>query len=172
MGTFFFLMTILDGFSRMVIHHELRSHMEEYDVEVTIQRALEKYPEAKPNIITDNGSQYISKDFKEFVRVSGLNHIRTSIRYPQSNIKIERFHKTIKQEKIRKSSMISIGDARKQIEEFICYYNEERLHSSIYYLTPKEVFEGHMKKRLNKRQEKLDTTRARRYRIAENRLSA
>jgi transposase InsO family protein len=75
---------------------------------------LEKYLGASPIIISDNGSQYISKDFKSFIRERGLKHIRTSIRYPQSNGKLERFHRTIKEEKIRKSSMLGIEDARRQ----------------------------------------------------------
>lgn len=172
LGTFFFLITVMDGFSRMILHHELRSHMEEYDVEIVIRRAQEKYPEARANLITDNGSQYLSKDFKNYIRESGLNHIRTSIRYPQSNGKIERFHKTIKQEKIRKTAMTSPENARKQIDNYIKEYNEKRLHSSIYYLTPEEVFEEKMKKRIAERQNKLDTARERRIKIAEERQIA
>jgi transposase InsO family protein len=131
LGTFFFLISILDGFSRMILHHELRTHMKEYDVEITLRRAKEKYPEAKCNLISDNGCQFISKDFKDYIRESGLKHIRTSIAYPQSNGRIERFHGTIKKESIRKSAYTDIKDARNQITEYISYYNEERLHSAI-----------------------------------------
>jgi putative transposase len=60
--TFLFLISIIDGYSRYIVHHELRMNMQEYDVEITVQRALEKYPCAKPRLITDNGSQFISKD--------------------------------------------------------------------------------------------------------------
>lgn len=172
LGTFFFLITVMEGFSRMILHHELRAHMQEYDVEMVVQRTIEQYPDAKANLISDNGPQYISRDFKEFICESGLNHVRISVGYPQSNGKIERFHKTIKEEKIRKSSMVGIEDARKQIDDFISYYNEERLHSGIYYLTPKEVFDGKMEERIAERQEKLDTARERRAKIAESRLSA
>ena len=44
MGTFMFLISILDGYSRMIVHHELRTTMTEYDVQITIQRALGKVP--------------------------------------------------------------------------------------------------------------------------------
>jgi len=80
----------------------------------------------------------------------------TSVRHPQSNGKIERFHGTIKSEAIRKQSYLSINDARRQIEGYIKIYNEERLHSAIGYLRPKEVFEGKMNQRLAERQKKLD----------------
>lgn len=53
---FYFLVSVLDGYSRYIVHSELRVHMEEFDVEVVIQRALEKYPNARPRIISDNGS--------------------------------------------------------------------------------------------------------------------
>jgi transposase InsO family protein len=83
--TFYFLISVLDGFSRYIVHSELRVHMEEFDVEVVVQRALEKYPGVKPRIISDNGSQFISRDFKRFLRDKELTHARTSVRYPQSN---------------------------------------------------------------------------------------
>ena len=55
-----------------------REAMTEADVEITIQRAREKYPDAKPRIISDNGPQFISKDFKEFIKICGMTHVRTS----------------------------------------------------------------------------------------------
>jgi len=66
--------------------------MREADVEVILERAKEKYPVAKPRIISDNGPQFIARDFKEFIRISGMTHVRTSPYYPQSNGKIERWH--------------------------------------------------------------------------------
>jgi transposase InsO family protein len=58
--------------------------MKEADIEVILERAKEKYPEAKPRIISDNGPQFIARDFKEFIRISGMTHVRTSPYYPQS----------------------------------------------------------------------------------------
>jgi putative transposase len=52
-------------------------------------------------IISDNGPQFIARDFKEFIRISGMTHVRTSPYYPQSNGKIERWHKSLKSECIR-----------------------------------------------------------------------
>ena len=156
MGTFMFLISVLDGYSRMIVHHELRTTMTEYDVQITLQRALEKYPGVHPRLISDNGKQFIARDFKEYLRDCGLKQVRTSVYYPQSNGKIERFHGTIKSEAIRQQSYLSIDDARRQIADYIQIYNEERLHSALFYLTPKEVFEGKMEQRLEERQKKLD----------------
>src|SRR3954466_12029318 len=74
-----------------------------------MDRAKEKYPEARPRIISDNGPQFIAKDFKGFIRVSGMTHIRTSPYYPQSNGKIERWHKSLKGECIRPTSRLTFS---------------------------------------------------------------
>ena len=66
--------------------------MTEAAIEIIVQRAKERYPEARPRIISGNGPQFIAKDFKEFIRISGMTHVRTSPFYPQSNGKIERWH--------------------------------------------------------------------------------
>jgi putative transposase len=155
-GSFLFMISILDGYSRMVIHHELRTRMQQYDVQITLERAREKYPDASPRLISDNGKQFKAKELKEYLRVCGLKQVYTSPHYPQSNGKIERFHRTLKSEAVRKQSYLSIDDARRQIASYIEYYNNKRLHSAIYYLTPVEMFEGKAEKRLRERQQKLD----------------
>ena len=96
-------------------------------------KALEKFPNVKPRIISDNGVQFISRDFSAFIKQAGLQHIRTSIAYPQSNGKIERFHRSISEEHIRKNSYINLEDAREQISKYIEHYNTKRLHSSLFY---------------------------------------
>jgi len=154
-GTFLFLISVIDGYSRYIIHHELRTHMQETDVEIVIQRALEKYPDAKPRLITDNGPQYVSKDLSQFLKIVGLQHIKTSVMYPQSNGKIERFHRTIQSECIKKHSLIDLEDARNQISRYIDYYNTRRLHSSLFYLTPDDFVNGRVDTRLKERKEKL-----------------
>lgn len=70
-GRFYYLCRVLDGFSRLLVHWDLRESMREADVEVILEFAKEKYPEAKPRIISDNGPQFIARDFKEFIRISG-----------------------------------------------------------------------------------------------------
>jgi transposase InsO family protein len=77
-GTFYYLCSLLDGCSRFLVHHELRESMTEADVEIILQRAMEKHPQARPRIISDNGPQFIARDFKEFVRMAGLTHVKTS----------------------------------------------------------------------------------------------
>ena len=87
-GTFYYLCSLLDGFSRYIVHWEIRESMTEADVEVILQRARERFPDAHPRIISDNGPQFIAKDFKAFIRLAGMTHVRTSPYYPQSNGKL------------------------------------------------------------------------------------
>jgi transposase InsO family protein len=164
-GTFLFLISIIDGYSRYIIHYELRTHMQEHDVQLTMQRALEKYPSVKPRLITDNGSQFISKDFAEYMRQVGLQHIRTSVAYPQSNGKIERYHRTIHEECLQKKSLINLDDAKQQIFKYIEYYNKKRLHSSLNYLTPEDYLLGRVDERLSIRENKLESAAKNRIQV-------
>src|SRR5262245_21597737 len=97
--------------------------MEEIDVETILQRAREKFANERPRIITDNGPQFIAKDFKEFIRVAGMTHVRTSPYYPQSNGKLERFHRPIKGDCIRPGTPLSLEDARRLVAEYVAYYD-------------------------------------------------
>jgi len=154
-GTFLFLISVLDGYSRYVLHHEVRHTMNEYDVELTIQKAKEKYPSAKPRIITDNGGQFISKEFKQFIKGAEFTHVRTSINYPPANGKIERYHRSISEECLRIKSPVSFDDFKIYIEDYVNFYNTKRLHSSLNYLTPEDYLLGREKERLAERESKL-----------------
>jgi len=118
-GTFFYLCSILDGYSRVIVHWDLRPSMTERDVECIVQRAREKFPDARPRIISDNGPQFIARDFKEFIRVTGMTHVRTSRNYPQSNGKLERWHKTLKSDAIRVKALADSDEARRVIAAFV-----------------------------------------------------
>lgn len=158
-GTFYYLCSILDGFSRYIVHWEIREAMKESDVEIILQRAQEKFPDAKPRIISDNGPQFIAKDFKEFIRISGMTHVKTSPYYPQSNGKLERYHRTIKGTCIRVNSPLSMSDAQRLVTDFVDHYNNRRLHSAIGYITPKDKLAGLSEIILTERDAKLAAAR-------------
>ncbi len=154
--------SILDGFSRFLVHWDLRESMREADVEVILERAKEKYPVAKPRIISDNGPQFIARDFKEFIRISGMTHIRTSPYYPQSNGKIERWHKSLKSECIRPGTPLSLDDALRLVQAYVEHYNNVRLNSPIGYVTPKDVLAGRQQEIHAERDRKLEAARQQR----------
>jgi putative transposase len=164
-GTFYFLCSILDGCSRYIVHSEIREKMEESDIETIIQRGREAHPGATPRIITDNGPQFIAKDFKEFIRIAGMTHVKTSPYYPQSNGKIERWHKTIKGDCIRTQVPLSLDDARRLVTNYILHYNTVRLHSAIGYVTPQAKLEGRDKAIHEARDRKLADAREQRQKL-------
>ena len=161
-GTFYYLCSILDGASRFLVHWELRERMTTIDVETVLQRARERFPEATPRIISDNGPQFIAKDFKEFIRWAGMTHVRTAPYYPQSNGKLERWHQTLKVTTIRPTPPASLDDARRMVAAFVTYYNHERLHSAIRFITPAAMLAGHAPEIWATRERKLQAARARR----------
>jgi len=161
-GTFYYLCSILDGYSRYIVNWDVRESMTEADIEIILQGAKEKYPEARPRIISDNGPQFIAKDFKEFIRVSGMTHVRTSPFYPQSNGKIERWHKSLKGECIRPGTPLSLEDARRLVSGYVDQYNSVRLNSAVGYITPKEMLAGHQPEIHAERDRKLEAAREQR----------
>ena len=170
-GTFYYLCSLLDGYSRAIVHWEIREAMTERDIEIIIQRAREAFPEAAPRIISDNGPQFIAKDFKQFIRLCGMTHVKTSPYYPQSNGKIERFHRTIKSQCIRPGCPLTLEDARRLVASFVEYYNSVRLHSAIGYITPKDKLEGRAEAIFAERERKLAEARERR-KASRNALAA
>jgi putative transposase len=166
-GTFYYLCSLLDGASRAIVHWEIREQMKEVDVECITQRAREKFPDARPRIISDNGPQFIAKDFKEFIRIAGMTHVRTSPHYPQSNGKIERWHKTLKSDAIRVTPPASLDEARRVVDNFVEHYNGVRLHSAIGYIAPNDQLAGRAPAIWTARDQKLEAAReARRQRRA------
>lgn len=161
-GTFYYIISVLDGCSRAIVHWELRESMTEQDVEVILQKALEKHPGEKPRIISDNGPQFIARDFKEFIRLTGVTHVRTSPYYPQSNGKLERYHGSLKRECIRPTCPASLAEARQRVATFVEHYNTVRLHSAIGYITPHDMLNGLAKTIHDDRDRKLEQARERR----------
>lgn len=161
-GTFYYLCSVLDGCSRSIVHWEVRASMTEAQVETILQRALEKFPSARPRVISDNGPQFIARDFKEFIRLAGLTHVRTSPYYPQSNGKIERWHQTLKADCIRPGTPLSLEDAQRIIAKFVDHYNQVRLHSAIGYISPADKLAGKDQAIFAARDQKLHQAREQR----------
>ncbi len=161
-GTFYYLCAILDGYSRYIVHWEIRESMKESEIEIIMERAKERFPGEKPRIISDNGPQFISNGFKEYIRISGMTHVRTSPFYPQSNGKLERWHKTVKQESIRPCCPLNVDDARRIVGEYVTYYNTKRLHSAIGYVAPQDKLDGSEGIIFTQRDRKLQEARERR----------
>ena len=161
-GTFYYLCAVLDGYSRFIVHWDIKESMTEVEIEIILLAAKELYPDEAPRIISDNGPQFIANDFKEFIRICGMTHVRTSPYYPQSNGKIERWHQSIKQECIRPGTPLSKDDAKRLVSAYVYHYNNVRLHSAIGYIAPKDKLEGRGNSIFAERNLKLQAAKERR----------
>ncbi len=143
-GTFVFMAIVIDGFSRLVVAWDIAPQMGEKEIEILLQQGRERFPEARPRIISDNGPQFIANDFPF---------------YPQSNGKIERDHRTIKSQCIRPSTPLTIEDTKRAVRSFVEHYNTQRLHSVLGYVTPLDMLEGRQKAIHEERDRKLEEAR-------------
>lgn len=138
------------------------------DVRRVIQQALEQSG-AKPQLISDNGSQFTASEFKQLVRLFEIEHIRIRTYHPESNGIIERFHRSTREE-LADEDLRTLGRARELIARWVEHYNEERLHAGIDYLPPAEYYRGDPPSRLQERRSKLAQGRARREQLNRERL--
>jgi len=164
-GEFFYLIAILDGFSRYVVGWELMLDMTKQSVVSFTQKVCDRYPDAKPKIIHDNGSQFVSLDFKKLLRENECIDIPTKVKHPETNGKIERFIGLVRQEALRPNSPVSLGEATKVLASFVEYYNNRRLHSAIGYVKPVDVFTGVHVEIQKEREKKLAEAKKRRIEL-------
>lgn len=173
-----YLICILDGYSRKIVHGELSQTMTAEDMKRVLSRAMFKADmfelpaEKRPVLVSDNGTQLVAKSFSSFLKEWDITHIRTAVRHPETNGKIEVFHKTIKYENVYvKEQYQSFYEAKEDIEQFIEYYNSERLHQGIDFVTPDQKYNGKADKIISNRKKKHQTAIERRKRLNRNRNS-
>jgi putative transposase len=127
-----------------------------------LKNPLEGYRRLTFMMLDANGPRFIAKDFKEFIPISGMTHVRISPYYPQSKGKIERWHKSLKGECIRPGTPLSLEDPRRLVEGYVEHYNNVRLKSAIGYITPKDMLAGRQQEIHADRDRKLEAERQQR----------
>ena len=163
MGRWYFLVSVLDGYSRYIVHWELLTSMRAEEVVDVVHRALEETGE-RPRIVHDNGSQFKSKEYRGLIKRFELEDIKVRIAHPESNGVIERFHRTVREEGVGEEELRDLYQAREIITHWVKHYNEERLHGAINYLRPVDYYYGKPEILLAVRQEKLAVAREKRKR--------
>jgi putative transposase len=158
-GRWYFLVTVLDAYSRYIVHWELLLTMRADDVTDVIHAALEKCPGERPRMVHDRGAQFTGREFRQLTRRFNLEDIPTKIAHPQSNGLQERWFRTLRQEGLSEAELGSYERAVEVIGGWVDYYNRERLHASLKYLPPEEYFRGDPAKRISQRKKKLAQAR-------------
>ena len=169
----YYLSTVLDDYSRFIISFELRCGMTSKDVIPSLDKALQftgLTKEDAPKLLSDNGKCYLSSELKSFLTGKGIKGINGKPMHPQTQGKIERYHRTMKNV-IKLDNYYSPEDLTQAIAEFVKYYNYQSYHESLNNLTPADVYFGRDRKILKARKitkEKTLEERKRNYII--NRL--
>ena len=149
----YYLSTVMDDYSRYIISWELCSTMTSKDAERSIHRALMSSGmniNNPPRLLSDNGSCYISGNLARYLENVGMDHVRGAPNHPQTQGKIERYHRSMKNV-VKLEHYYSPGELKQRLAEFVHYYNNHRYHESLQNVTPADVYFGRDKKILMNR---------------------
>ena len=142
-STWFWLFVVLDRFTREIVGWSFTRYGRAKEVIAVLDPAImERFPDgvrgAKLKIASDNGSAFIAERVQSFARHLELELMRTRVRYPEGNGRCERVIRTIKEEEVWLNEYDTIEHAQKRLAEFIEFYNAERIHSALRYLSPRQ----------------------------------
>jgi putative transposase len=172
----YYLSTILDDYSRFILAWRLCTTMAASDVSDTLDDALsftgldQVKVKHKPRLLSDNGPSYIASDLADYLDDKGMDHTRGRPYHPQTQGKIERWHRSLKNQILLENYYLP-GDLEQRIGEFVDYYNHERYHESLNNLTPADVYYGRGQQVLDRREQiKLNTLAMRRKMHYDNQM--
>lgn len=169
-GRMYYLLNFLDEYSRLIVHHALVPSMDGMTVSVEAQAAIEQLlkekageipPGGMPRLRSDNGSCYISREFRGVLDEHGLGHQRIKPHCPEENGIIERSNRTLR-EALDGEELTDLLQARRVIARIIEWYNTERLHSALGYLRPIDYYRGDPATLHDERRRKMAEARHRR----------
>jgi transposase InsO family protein len=154
----YYLVDILDGYSRFLVHWSLNTTMLADTVTLTLQEALDRLPdrrEGEPKLVHDHGSQFLSAEWRAFVEGAGVTDIKTRVAHPESNGRLERLHRTHREEGLTEDVLEAYYQALEAMTSWSDYYNYRRPHTALRYLCPADYYRGDPQVRLAEREEKL-----------------
>ncbi len=165
---YYYMVTVMDDFSRFILAWQLKTDMSADSLIDVTQEAVDLTDmtdvpvEDRTFLLSDNGAGYLSRKFNEYLGLVGIRHIVASPYHPQTNGKIERYHRTIKG-KINLVPYDTPSELENEIASFVRYYNYYRYHEALKNVTPHDVYTGRQSEILNYRKEvKLKTLDKRR----------
>jgi putative transposase len=145
----YYLSTVLDDFSRYIIAWKLTSTMGTSDVTETLDQALavtgvdQVQVKHRPRLLSDNGPAYVSGELREYLQERGMGHTRGRPYHPQTQGKIERYHRSMKNV-VKLEHYYFPWELEAALRDFVAYYNNERYHESLHNVTPADVYFGRL----------------------------
>jgi transposase len=165
----YFLISILDDFSRKILAWRLQVTMTAESFSEVVELAYERAGvDPRPALLSDRGSALMSKPFSEYLETKGIQHILASPFHPQTNGKIERYHRSCK-EVVNLVLWTTPEELQIEIGRFVEHYNARRYHEALGNVTPDDVYYGRRESILKKRAKLRSLTFAKRRRINQNR---
>ncbi len=143
----YYLLTVLDDYSRYIVSWKLFTGMSTSDVEEVLDEAIEKTAveqvevRHRPRLLTDNGPCFVSRELREYLEEREMRHTRGKPYHPMTQGKIERYHRSLKNV-VKLQNYYLPWELEREIEQFVRYYNHERVHEALGNLTPADVYEG------------------------------
>lgn len=142
---FFYLLNLVDIFDRSIIDYHMGFHCEAKDAAALLRKCLIRrnlFAEGakKPVIRTDNGPQFVSHKFSQCCEEIGIEHERIPVRTPNKNAHIESFHRILEDDCLKKYEFQSYAEAYETVNEFMEFYNNRRIHSSLRFMSPNEFY--------------------------------
>jgi len=159
----YYLVTVMDDFSRFILAWELKSDMAAGSLIDVVQKAVDltgmtDVPvEGRTVLLSDNGPGYLSRQFNDYLRLVGIRHVIASPYHPQTNGKLERYHRTIKGE-IYLLPYEMPGELKEAVKAFIEYYNYQRYHEGLGDVTPYDAYTGRHLEVIQRRKEAKNRT--------------
>jgi transposase InsO family protein len=150
----YYLSTILDDYSRYIVHWELCENMTAEAVQRNVGQAIIKaglLTRPKPRLLSDNGACYIATELKDFLSRKKIIPVHGRPHHPQTQGKIERYHRSMKNV-VKLDNYYSPDELKEAIHRFVQFYNHERYHESLDNLTPADVYYGRQELILKHRQ--------------------
>lgn len=144
---FYYLCTVLDDYSRYILAWRLASTMGSTDVEETLQQAVSQTGvthikvKHRPRLLSDNGPAFISEALKKYLAQYKMDHVRGAPYHPQTQGKIERYHRSMKSI-VKLDTYYAPSELERAIANFVVYYNNQRYHEALDNLTPAAVYFG------------------------------
>jgi transposase InsO family protein len=167
---YYYMVTVLDDFSRFIIAWELKVDMTTASFIDVVQEAVDatgmtEVPiECRTKLLSDNGPGYVSRAFQEYLKLVRIRHILAAPFHPQTNGKLERYHQTLKR-RVNQVPYDVPADLEAAIGSFVRYYNFDRYHKALNNVTPSDMLEGRRDDILSRRREtKARTIQHRRLR--------
>ncbi len=155
---YYYLVTVMDDYSRFILAWKLQKDMSANSLIEVIQEAVDatgmtEVPvEDRTRLLSDNGAGYVSRSFRDYLRLVGIGHILAAPYHPQTNGKLERYHQSIKRE-VNQVPYELPGQLERAIADFVDYYNYRRYHKALDNVMPADVLYGRREEILERRKE-------------------